>query len=303
MTQTIRQPLSHSSIHRAHRPMQPPPVERIGPWQLVRLVAEGELACVYQARPVDAAGRPAGYALKVLRSQWEENPEAIACMQREATVGRSIAHPHLVPILASHTAEPPFYVVMPWLTGSTLATRLAAGFRPSIPLSLWIVRQVAEALEALHAIDHVHADIKPANIFLSPQMHVTLLDLGFARRADEIGTAADRCVLGTIAYMAPETITSLRHADIRSDFYSLGVTFYELLTGRLPFVGSDLGQIVRQHRQQRPVAVRRLIPGIPKEVARLASELLSKEPLRRPQTPRELIDRLVRLEIDTLGQR
>jgi serine/threonine-protein kinase len=267
------------------------------------LVAEGELASVYQARPVDAADRPAGYALKVLRSQWEQSPEAVACLQREASVGRRISHIHLVPILASHTSEPPYYVVMPWLTGSTLAGRLAAGFRPSLPMSLWIVRQVAEALEPIHQIGHVHADIKPANIFLSPQMHVTLLDLGFARRADEIGSAADRCVLGTIHYMAPETITSLRRADIRSDLYSLGVTLYQLLTGRLPFVADQLGQIVREHRQQRPMPVRRLVPSIPKEVARLVHQMLAKEPLRRPQSPRELVDRLVRLEIETLGLR
>jgi serine/threonine-protein kinase len=147
----------------------------------------------------------------------------------------------------------------------------------------------------------MHGDIKAENIFVGEQGHVTLLDLGFARRESEIASAVDRPVLGTVNYMAPELVTSSLRADIRSDIYSLGVTLFELLTGRLPVVAADLAELAEIHRQLRPVDVRRLTPGLPLEVARLVRQMMAKEPLRRPQTPRELIERLTRLEVQNFS--
>ena len=98
---------------------------------------------------------------------------------------------------------------------------------------------MAEALGALDAGGWMHGDVKPSNIFLSPQGHVTLLDLGFARRRGESGTAADRCVMGTGHYLAPECITAAAAADIRSDIYSLGAVLFQILAGRLPLEGDE----------------------------------------------------------------
>ena len=268
------------------------------------MAAEGSLARVYRARaattPVD---RPAAYAVKMLRERWRDDPRAIRLLQREAVAGRSVAHRHLVSILAARISRPPRFVVMPWLEGATLRALLTAGRHIDLPEVLWIARQVAEALAALHTAGWMHGDVKPGNIFVSPQRHVTLLDLGFARRADEAGSAADRCVLGTYHYLAPEMIVSAIRADIRSDVYSLGVVLYELLSGRLPFDGEDLAELVGQHRQAAPPDLHRLAPQLPIEVVGLVREMLAKEPLRRPQTPCELIDRLAELEIATFAQR
>ena len=139
--------------------------------------------------------------------------------------------------------------------------------------------------------------------FLSPLGHATLFDLGFAQRPRAAIPAGSRPIAGTLAYMAPETVVSALATDIRSDIYSLGVTLFELLTGRLPFDATDPAQLVAQHRQELPADLRVLAPHLPTRVARLVRQMLAKEPLRRPQTPRELIDRLAALEIETFADR
>jgi serine/threonine-protein kinase len=296
--------LRTSSDARARRPAESEKLpERMGSWELVRRAGIGSLAEIYQARPVGSPAGQAAYAVKRLRPEWREKPEAVALLRREAMVGRQVSHPHLVPILAAGTAQPPYYLVMPWLAGRTLADRLAACEGLDLPQALWIARQVAEALEALWSAGWMHGDVKPGNIHLSMQGHVTLLDLGFARRQQETGSAVDRCVLGTVGYLAPETIVSALRCDIRSDIYSLGVVLFEILAGRLPFTGQTLAELAAQHRQDRAPELRRLVAHLPAGVIRLVREMLCKEPLRRPQTPRELIDRLWALEISTFSER
>ena len=271
------------------RPVEPSPcLHRIGQWELTARVREGRLAEVYRARPVGApAEQPAAYAVKLLRPEWENDPRAVDAIRREALVGRSVNHPHLVAILSAEVHRPPYFVVMPWLRGVPLDV-LLSGRRVPLGNALWWTRQTAEALSALHAVGWMHGDIKPSNVFLSPEGHATLLDLGFARRTAEIGSAVDRCVLGTCQYLAPEQITSALRADIRSDIYSLGVMLYQMLAGRLPFDAQDLAQLIEQHQEARPPELRSLAPELPTGVVRLVREMLAKQPLRRPQTPAEV---------------
>jgi serine/threonine protein kinase len=278
--------------------------QRVNQWELVRLAAEGSLAQIYRARPAEGpADRPAPYALKMLRPEWQDDPNATGLLLREAVAGRSVSHPHLIPILAASISEPPRYVVMPWLDGSTLRAWLAAGRHLDLPVVLWIARQTAEALDALHAAGWMHGDVKPSNIFLSAEGHVTLLDLGFARRNDETGSAVDRCVMGTCNYMAPETITSALRADVRSDIYSLGIVLFEVLSGRLPFQGADLAELAEQHKTATPPDLHELAPHLPEQLVELVHRMLAKDALRRPQTPHELVRHLVKLEIATFSER
>lgn len=273
-------------------------------WELVALASKTELAELYRARPASAGGdRPAGYALKVLRPEWESDPRAREMFRREMLLGRLVRHPHLVAVLGGQVRHPPIYVITPWLEGRTLAQCLAQGWRPELPVALWIARQVAEALNALHQAGWMHGDIKPQNIHLGPTGHVTLLDLGFARRPKTPTSLLDRCVVGSWAYLAPEWSTTLYQPDIRSDLYSLGVVLFEMLSGRLPFLAENSIQLMQMHRQQQAPNLAELVPEVPPGVARLVQALLAKEPLRRPQTPEELIDRLVRLEIKTFAYR
>ncbi|MFH1923356.1 MAG: serine/threonine-protein kinase [Planctomycetota bacterium] len=276
----------------------------IDEWELVEPVGEGSLTRVYRARPA-GAGReqPAAYAVKMLRAEWQREPRAIELLCREAFVGHRVSHSHLVAVLAAHVHRPPYFVVMPWLTGQTLAKRLSGNRLLDPPIALWVTRQVAEALGAVHTSGWMHGDVKPSNIFVAPDGHVTLLDLGFARRRDEVAWAADRYVTGTCNYIAPEMITSRLRPDIRSDVYSLGVVLFEMLAGRLPFAGNDLGEIATQHKEARPPDLRRLAPHLPTDVTRLVREMLAKDPLRRPQTPAELVAHLLRLEIASFAER
>lgn len=277
---------------------------RLRQWELVEKVAEGRFAELYLARPVaKSPGLAASYAIKLLKPEWEGDWRTVAIFRREALAGREVSHPHLVSILAANTKAPPYYLVMPWLTGMNLATRLAHGSGMDAWESLWIARQVADALQALHAAGWMHGDVKPGNIFLSLEGHVTLLDLGFARRTDGREPLTDRAVSGTWQYMAPETFLPASGVDIRSDLYSLGAVWFEMLAGRPPFVGSSAAALSQQHREARPKGLEDVVSRLPSSAGRLLRQMLAKHPLRRPQTAREVIDCLIGAEIATLAHR
>jgi len=277
---------------------------RVKQWELVEFAAQGSLAQIYRARPAgSAADRTANYAVKMLRSAWRDDPRAVRLLQREALVGQIVSHPHLAPILASSVLDPPRLLVMPWLEGASLRARLDAGRQYEVAETLWIARQTAEALDALHAAGWMHGDVTPGNIHVSPTGHVTLIDLSFARRREETGSAADRPVMGTCQYIAPEYLTSALRSDIRSDIHSLGVVLFEMLSGHLPYPAADLAELATLQRQSAPAELARLAPQAPREVVRLVGRMIAKEPLRRPQSPRELIERLVALEIGAFSSR
>lgn len=274
----------------------------VGAWELVDLLGQGPLASVYRARP--AANAPAGepgYAIKLLRPEWQGDYRGLSLLARELQVARKVVHPHLVPILAAGLTETPYYLAMPLLEGRSLAAWLDEG-PLDLPVALWIARQTAEALDALHAAGWTHGDVKPSNIQVSTSGHATLIDLGFARSAAERCTLTDRPVLGTVQYMAPELLSSMWTADIRSDVYSLGVTLFEMFTGRAPFDAEDVAELAAQHRQDLPGDLRSLVPHLPTRAARLVQHMLAKQPLRRP-LPQELIRRLTVLEIETFAER
>ena len=239
----------------------------------------------------------------MLRPAWQKRREAIRLLQREAYVGQSMAHPHLVPVLSAAVVDPPRLLVMPWLEGASLQARLAAGETFDVPRTLWIARQIAEALAALHEAGWMHGDVTPGNIHVSPSGHATLIDLSFARPGADFGSVVDRPIMGTCNYLAPEYLTSALRPDIRSDIYSLGVVLFEALAGRVPFPADKPRGIGRTasaagHRRLGPPA-----PNVPREVVQLVREMTAHEPLRRPESPRQLVDRLTALEIGTFSYR
>jgi len=280
------------------------PADRLGSWRLIAPVAQGTMAEIFRAASATAPDDQVGlYAVKRLCARWHEMPQAVLHFQREALIGRSLCHSHLIAVLAAQVERPPYYLVMPWLDGRSLGDRIREPERVPLAVALWWMRQTAEALAALAEAGWMHADVKPDNLMVSPRGHVTLLDLGLARRMDETGSIAERLVVGTPAYMAPETLTSALGSSLQSDIYSLGAVLFELLTGHRPFETEELGQLVRLHRQGPPPCVRRVAAEVPADVARLVDRMLAREPLRRPSSPREVADELARLEIHYLADR
>lgn len=279
----------------------PTDATRLGGWETVGVVADGALCRVYRAKPAASSVREsARYAIKVLHPRWENVPTAIDTLRREAEVLGALQTEHLPCVLDSHLGEPPYFVVFPWLAGETLAEQLQRG-RVDVPTVAWLGRQVAEALDVLFLAGWQHGDVKPANIHVGTSGHVTLLDLGFARRADEETRSEQECVVGSLAYSAPETFSSRLRRDVRSDLYSLGVTLYESLSGRLPFRSDDLAKLVEEHRSAIPTPLRILTPSVPKELAELVHQLLAKTPERRPGSPAEVIRRLIDIELLTMS--
>ena len=284
--------------------------ERLGPWILESLISEGALTRVFRARPAVAVGEQHAlgqYVVKVLRETWHEDRAAVGRMRQEATAGRCVSHRYLAPVLSAHIHRAPFYVVLPWLDGMSVAALLATRGPLETPLALWIARQAAQALEGLHTAGYVHGDLTPKNIFLASDGHVTLFDLSCSRR---IGNAMDPAVsamdelfvAGTPAYLAPEVFIG-KSPEPHSDIYSLGLALFQMLAGRLPPMPEDIAALAIFKRESSLPDVRIFAPQVSPDVAKLVQQLTAHDPLRRLYTAREVIDRFMRLEIATLQQR
>jgi len=276
--------------------------EQIADWVLGTLVAESSLTSIYHGRPVEHEGGDWPYAVKLLKPRWRQNDVALAMFANEAHVGREVMHPNLVSVLFARTGGDCPFLVMPRHDGMTLARLSRGGYRLPLATALWILRQTAEALTALHQAGWLHNDVKPHNLLVDSQGHATLLDLGFVRRLEARNGIADRPFVGTLRYTAPEMIRSTLRADHRSDIYSLGVVAYELLTGRPPFDGLTAAVLAEQHCHERPAGIRKYAPSTPDALVRLVESMLAKEMLRRPASMRSLVAELVRLEIEAFEE-
>ncbi len=276
------------------------PIPRIPGYQLLQRLGGGPMTAVYSARAIDG---DAPCAIKVLREDWDDPETGVKLLQREARAGLGVRHPHLVRVRQAHVTAPPYFLVMELLPGESLRRRLRRDFRLPVSEAVWIVRQITEALSALHAAGFLHGDIKPDNVRLIDDGTAVLIDLGFAHRPGE-NAAFLRAgyVLGTANYLAPEQCDPLPAEDLSSDLFSLGVMFFEMLTGRLPYPPGSLRQTFRRHRCDPPADIRRSVANLPAALVTLLERLLAHRAEDRPRTA-AVVQQLVRLEIATLKRR
>ena len=245
------------------------PGSTLGSYELIDEIGRGGLGVVYRSRHVHL-GRLV--ALKVLHPLWTATPEFVQRFRDEGRVMALLEHPNILRVYDAGEAEGHFFLAMAHLEGSTLEE--AMGQPVPIEQGLDYVRQIARALTFAHSQGVIHRDVKPANVMVSADGHVTLMDFGVARLRDAPGMTLPGIRVGTPYYMAPEQILG-RRVDGRVDVYSLGVILHQLLTGRLPFPGPTTEEVFEGHVHREPPA---LSSQLPEWLRSAAARALAKNP-------------------------
>ena len=263
------------------------PGTELGSYRLVKLLGKGGMGEVYQAvhKTLNKA-----FAIKLLRSRYAADRQAVQRFFREAQAACRIDHPNIVAIsdFVEDAAGACFYV-MEYLDGESLADRLDLGPVPVGEL-LPIAQQTAAALDALHRAGVIHRDLKPGNIFLVKRPEgpplVKVLDFGLAKLEDGLGRAIDgetnpNFILGTPEYMAPEQIRG-EDIDLRIDTYAFGVVLYEALRGKRPLSAPTAGELLVKVVTEAPPSLRDALPDLSPELEKLVMDCLAKAPVDRP---------------------
>jgi len=255
------------------------PPTLMGIWRLGQVLSASTHSRLFEAQPADAAGSPRyDYVLRTVTTTRENRESSTAQLTRFANAATATSHPNLIVVLDSslHSAQP--FLIMPRLTGATLASLLGSSTPQPLPVVLWMARQAAQGLAALHLASWLHGDVKPENLYVGLHGHLTLLDLGFAR---QLGTRMHQEFLGTPEYAAPELLDDRDGiATSGADVFALGRVLLKLLAWTGPTV-KNLESL--------------------DAVAELVSEMIAKDPADRP-TAKDVTSRLLRLEIETLGE-
>jgi eukaryotic-like serine/threonine-protein kinase len=213
---------------------------------------------------------------------------------REIRITAQLQHPHIVPLLESGEGGGLLYAVMPFVEGESLRDRLMAQRRVATTEAVTIVWEVADALDYAHRRGVVHRDIKPENILVS-NGHALVADFGIARAVGLAGGATLTGVgfpIGTAAYMSPEQATAASLVDGRSDIYSLGCVFYEMIAGRMAFAGPSLKSVLTQQLTVDPPLVHITRPDVPPAIIAIVRRCMMKQPEERYQTAGELAEDL-----------
>jgi serine/threonine-protein kinase len=265
-----------------------------GRYDVLGTIGKGGMGVVYRARDrqLDEI-----VALKVLRSDvLKDDPTLLERFKREIKLARRITHRHVLRTHDFGETEGTPYISMEYLEGVTLKDLIRGKGALPLPVGLRIAKQMCLGLEAAHQEGVVHRDIKPQNMLIIPETgDLKIMDFGIARvsemKAGAAGLTSTGTVMGTPDYMPPEQAQG-QPADFRSDIYSLGIVFYEIFTGHLPFSGDSVMAVVLAHIQKPAPAPRQANPAIPPELEAVILRCIEKSPAKRYQRVEDVLEDL-----------
>ena len=272
----------------------------VGPYRILDQIGQGGMGRVYKAVH-QTMNRVV--ALKVLAPQMVSTERAQQLFLREVQAAAQLTHPNIVMAFDANQSDGRHYLAMEFVDGPNLEHHVRRTGPLPIGLACEIIFQAANGLQHAFEKGMVHRDIKPANLLLhqdagSDIVHVKILDFGLARLEQTEKSSArtivarENSVMGTPDFLSPEQSRNLHETDIRSDLYSLGCTFYYLLTAKVPFAGGTTVDKVIRHHQEHAEPVEELRPEVPTVIAAIVRKLMAKKPDERYQTPDELMDAL-----------
>jgi WD40 repeat protein/predicted Ser/Thr protein kinase len=260
-----------------------------GGCRIEKLIGRGGMGAVYLATQLNL-DRPV--AVKVLGADILDDEESLQRLSREAKIVATLNHPNIVQLHFTGKELNYPYLVMEYVDGQSLGSILRATGKIGVSASCDMVLQVGFALEAAAEVGVVHRDIKPDNILITPDGRVKVTDFGLARKtSDAARLTMDGQSLGTPHYMSPEQCEG-NAMDIRSDIYSLGITFWQCLAGFLPFDAETPFAILMKQVHEKLPDIRVVSPDVPKDVAEAIAAMTMKDPALRLPEPGEVVNRM-----------
>ncbi len=266
------------------------PGSMLAHYLVIDQIGEGGMGVVYRAQDTVLDRM---VALKVLPPHLLQNPDFLRRIRNEAMAQARLQHPNIITLYSVLELPVGFVLVMEYVSGQTLQQRLQGGGALDPGEAVWIFEQALQGLSFAHQKGIVHRDLKPDNIFLTDKHGVKIMDFGVARIVDGREVTRSRSVVGTLLYISPEQING-RNADFRSDIYTLGITLFEALTGRLPFERKSDYALMHAHVLETPPNPRHIKRNLPHEIEKVILRAIEKDPDKRYQTADEFRVSLLR---------
>ncbi|MBP3952082.1 Stk1 family PASTA domain-containing Ser/Thr kinase [Bacillus suaedae] len=255
-----------------------------GRYQILGTIGGGGMANVYKAHDVILDRH---VAVKVLQPQFSDDEQFIKRFRREAQAATSLAHPNVVNIYDVGEEESTYYIVMEYIEGQTLKELIQSRGPLPVEEAIDYMEQMLSALAHAHANHLIHRDIKPHNILVRHDGVLKVTDFGIARAISAATITHTNSVMGSVHYLSPEQARG-GHITYKSDIYSLGIVFYEMITGRLPFSGDTAVSIAIKHLQTDIPSVKKTMPNIPQSIENIIKKATEKDANNRYESIQEM---------------